>query len=236
MDPLSDLYPSSSSFAYAIDNPTTFYDPNGDSVTTNWQYGLDNTINFFVTTPVNRTRSDRQGGPWDLLPSEYAGTKTYGWTESVSSVEQDLPAFSLMDNQRADGSSWLALQHQAALEAKAETNAFYHGLFEGTANVSDRVSESQNYSIAGEALMGQEEAIPVSFAIGETFDVISTVAKGLDILTGGSPAAFMDQLGKSAVNLGTLRIVSTTAAGAKLVDDPVFRTAFKMTLNQIAPR
>ncbi len=125
------------------------------------------------------------------------------------------------------------IQRRADKQAKAETKQFYHGFFKGTANTADMVSNVENYSIAGEAVFGQEEAIPVSFAIGEGADVVSLTARGADLLTGGTWAAFRKRLLLTGLNLATLRILKVSEAGAKLATDPVFKTALKMTFGQV---
>ena len=81
--PLSALNPSESPFSYSYDNPECFIDPSGDSGTTtvNWQFGLNNTINYFLTTSVNGTRP---GGFESTLPLIWPGQRTYKWTESMN--------------------------------------------------------------------------------------------------------------------------------------------------------
>ena len=211
-DPLAVLSPEESPYAYSFDNPIAYSDP----------FGLD--------TMYTQMPNKNGGYSWvsNWIPDNIVTPQNQGQQSGSLVTLQEM-----LDQEQAYVDR---IQRQADRQAKAETKAFYHGSFNGTANIADKVSESQNYSMAGEVLFGQEEALPVSFTIGRIADFVSLSAKGLDVLTGGSRQAFIDQLGKTGVSLATLNILKTSEAGAHIADDPVFKTALKLTISQVMPK
>ena len=183
VDPLSDLFADQGSYGYSFDNPSRYSDPGGlDGGDNNqywsvaWQYGPDNTINYFVTTLTNGTRSDRQDGPDDLLPSEYAGEETCGWTESMDDKTGYYCQYQEIQDEVNDISDWWsnvqkgikAYQQTRMTQANGWNTASNVRRAAGTANavVRDLTMASPTVAgitkVTGWALSGAAIALPLA--------------------------------------------------------------------------
>ncbi len=196
VDPMTDLHGDYSPYAYVFNNPISIIDPFGlDSMLA---YNKDHELVEIQHTPEGSQTST----PQDQGQTNYYVLLDYSRVEDPGTI-------SLSGAPQADGSSWLAVQHQAALEAKAETNAFYRGIAHGTlqltATAADYVSEATNYAILLGTATGNVETLPELVGIGNTADNVSLFAKLVDIAVGGSARSAGLQFQKAAVNELTLR-------------------------------
>ena len=205
-DPLDFLSPSESPYAYCFNNSISYSDP----------FGLDTMLTYFPNP----------NGGYDLkshwIPDNICTPENQG-----QATDYDQPQYTSIDDW------WDNVQKQSAEQAKKETNDFYRGIFQGTAKVADLTADVEDYSILGEAVFGQEEAIPISFAIATSADIVSTVAKAGLWASGDPGKEFLRQLALTGVNLATLRMLRVSQAGLKLANDPVAQTVINLTLDQL---
>ena len=210
VDPMADLHGDYSPYAYVLNNPISIIDP----------FGLDSMLAYNKDHELVEIQHTSEGSQTST-PQDQGQTNYYVLLD-YSRVE-DPGTILLSGAPQADGSSWLAVQHQAALEAKTETNAFYEGLanasLRGVATVADYTSEATNYAILLGVATGNVETLPETEAIGRVSDFISLGAKFADIPFGGSKQEAVNQAAKALLNLTTLGV----ASASKTASTPAFR-------------
>jgi RHS repeat-associated protein len=227
-DPLDFLSMGVSPYAYSFDNPVTYSDPFG--LDTMWTYMPNNNGGYDLKPqwiPDNIATPQNQGSIMDYYES----------------MDATLEAWANAAQEQAD-----YVQRQASAQAKAETKAFYNGIFQSTANLSDNLSESANYALLGEIALspesggGSDLAIPMTEALGDIADLTSFGAKALDAPVTGSLTPALSQLLKTFTNTLTLRIPAVERAGANLANpqtmkqfEALVRATTAFVTNKILP-
>ena len=222
VDPMADLHGDYSPYAYVLNNPISIIDP----------FGLDSMLAYNKDHELVEIQHTSEGSQTST-PQDQGQTNYYVLLD-YSRVE-DPGTILLSGAPQADGSSWLAVQHQAALEAKAETKAFYGSIFQGTAYGADMVSQASNYAILFAAPLGPE-AVGSPEALGYTADLVSLGAKAAGSgLIYGNWSPVRDQLLKTAINAATLRTFAVAEADAQLAQNPFLKAEIRVALNAVYP-